>query len=673
MTKEIYIKLFRRNGFNAFPIPNNQKVADKRYQASRTVPNQEIKDHENYGIIPILGKGNCIIDFDDKEKYRKFAEHLISKGYMVIETGRGWHIPVIGLTGNIQKVELFDYNYQPNEKIIEIQGIKHYCVGPGSVILHDKLQKTVTYENKGTSKIFDVKGKDFHDFVDELCIQCKVEGKKKSSTSSYKHLRERFGEGLVPLKGSSNNYFHQAALVCNTNELTREEALNKIKIVYDKWALTDYFTDRPWSNVEAKVNEVYENDQRITTGRKKRNDSKQLDRTGIAKDILAEKEIYSHKELHEVREVRNGFPELINNTLKVQLYEKHNEISKADVDDILFKLEAGSPDLPETNKDEIVFSNCKVNVNTRKISKTKDIADMGFKQYKFLPKSKKNEPKLFLKMLKDIDKKDHPRLFAGFKQILSGRFAIRMTFLQGKTRVGKTTLLNILCRILGNEYAYAVDLKKYLGDRATQSKIINKRLVVFTDIGDWGDLDTLKNQTGEPQIHIREFAKDLKIGVENKIKFFVTANDLPTVPEQHKDAMFGDRLSLVHNIKEKKYKHDGNAFADKVVKEEGEKIISWIINLPPSKYEYEETEVIEKEWNEQAGPEIAWLEANYTETTDKNPHHIKELITAYNMSGVSKKTVGVEKMKASLKILGYGVNYENIINYIKDKPKAVAL
>ena len=108
-TKAHFIELFRKNGFNCFPIAEHQKVADYRYKASQTLPNQSIRDIENYGVLPINGNGNAIIDVDNKEKYRPFAKHMIEQGYMVIESPHGWHIPVIGLSGNVSKVELFNY------------------------------------------------------------------------------------------------------------------------------------------------------------------------------------------------------------------------------------------------------------------------------------------------------------------------------------------------------------------------------------------------------------------------------------------------------------------------------------------------------------------------------------------------------------------------------------
>ena len=161
-TKKDYIDLLRKYHFNCFPLPGLQKVADFRYKASGTPHNQNIGDSENYGYIPITGMGNAIIDIDHKERYRQFAENMVKDGYMVIETGEGWHIPVVNLSGNISKVELFDYNFQPDKKIVEVQGPDHYCVGPLCTIYHEKLQREVTYENRGTAKIWDARTMDFH-------------------------------------------------------------------------------------------------------------------------------------------------------------------------------------------------------------------------------------------------------------------------------------------------------------------------------------------------------------------------------------------------------------------------------------------------------------------------------------------------------------------------------
>ena len=43
----------------------------------------------------------------------------------------------------VQKTELYDYGYQPNEKIIELKGPEHYGVGVKREIYPETLQGTV--------------------------------------------------------------------------------------------------------------------------------------------------------------------------------------------------------------------------------------------------------------------------------------------------------------------------------------------------------------------------------------------------------------------------------------------------------------------------------------------------------------------------------------------------
>ena len=77
-----------------------------------------------------------------------------------------------------------------------------------------------------------------------------------SKVSDY-GLQERFLKGETPKKGESNNFFYEAALACKGKGLDKITALEKIRITYDKWERSEYFSDRPWSNIVVKVEEVY--------------------------------------------------------------------------------------------------------------------------------------------------------------------------------------------------------------------------------------------------------------------------------------------------------------------------------------------------------------------------------------------------------------------------------
>lgn len=380
-TKNHFIKLLRDNNFNCFPVPRypdnepEQKKADHRYGASRTLLNQPIAENENYGYIAIMGSGGAIVDLDNKARFRPFAEHMIKEGYMVIESPHGWHIPVIGLTGTPTKIELFDYDFQPDKKIIEIQGNDHFCIGPESEIFDHQIQKTVKYQNRGSDEIWDAKGIDFHQFIDEICKQCKVKSRKRNSNSSHRNLRQRSLDGKLPTKGTSNDYFFNAPLQCNTDGLTQIEATGEIKIVYDEWVESDSFSNRPWSNIESKISDVYDNDLKVKSGRPKRS-SNSINRTSITQEMIKKRKLFSNVDTHEIFENNSGFLEKINDSLIRELVNQYPEMEQSDYKSILFKLGGLAEPIPKTNKNHIKLNKKTFDLESKTIVETEEPADM---------------------------------------------------------------------------------------------------------------------------------------------------------------------------------------------------------------------------------------------------------------------------------------------------------
>ena len=668
--KNKLIKIFRDNGFNCFPIPEHAKIADFRYKASKTPPNLPIRDEENYGVIGVAGAGNCIIDFDNKEEYRPFAELLIKSGYLVSESPHGWHVPATGFSGTVSKMEFFNYQIQ-DKKIVEIQGFDHYCVGAGSVI-ETEGEGILHYINRGGLKIWNPSEKtnqpvDFEDWCDRLCEQIHVEGRKKNSNSSYKNYRDRFRAGEIPTKGSSNDYFHQSAIACNTDGLSIQDAREKIEEVYQRWTVSEQYSGRTWENVLQKIQEVYDNNQVTQTGRPAENNDDNAT-ARIAQRIIATRKIYSNVDTDEIFENKSGFLELLNNSLVREILTLYPETTQTEYNDILFKLKGYAGELPDTNKDLIVFKNGVLDKSKLELIETDDLADMGFKDYDYLPKSPENEPTKFMKvMFEDTKDNEVPRIKAGLRAIFTNYLDPKISVLFGASGVGKSTPLLILTQVIGEQYALTVELTQFLEDKFIRAKILGKRLVVFQDVPkEWKEFNVIKTLTGEQRKTERAFMQD-SVTFDNKIKIWASGNYLAEIPEHEQDAMYTRRLSLIHNVRKTAHKEDPT-FADKIVAEEGEKIVSWILNFDDADCEYEDKDTVRKEWEETASPEIAYINEHWQLSDYKNEMSVGKLVKEYQ--SLYQQNISITQMAKTLKVLGFSVR-NNIIGNIEKAPEPV--
>ena len=659
LSKIEYIKLFREQGFNCFPLPFGTKVADKRYQASKTTPNQPIDEKENYGVIPLGGAGTAVVDFD----HEKFGDKLkeIATKYMVIKSPHGFHLPVKGLTGQASKAELFDYNIQ-SKKIIEIQGPDHYVVGCMSEIFEDGLK--LKYENIGTNIILDNVGLNFDDFIDKICKLFGVVGRKRDSRSSNQNLRIRFKEGKLPTKGTSNDYFFQAALYCNTEGYNKNDAEGKIREIYNQWTNSPDYSQRPWSNIQAKIDEVYDNDIKLKQG-KPFGSEKGIDRVKIVKEFIDSRNLYSDAETEEIFENNSGFLELINNDLKKELLGTYLEMERSDYESVKFKLIGACRNIPETNKDLIVFKNGIYSRSAKQLIETDDLADMGFKKYDYLEKGEINEPKRFLKILfGNIPDTEQPRVKAGLRAIMSPYLDPKISVIQGEPRVGKSTALLILHVILG-QYSVVMELDQLLEDHFIKAHIKGKRLVVLQDLPQsFKDFTILKTITGEQFKTERGFHQD-SITFENKIKIWASGNYLAKIPQKEKAAMYS-RLSLIHNTRTKPYEEDPTLI-ETIVNDEGEKIISWILNLTDEECEYEKPLIVRREWEKLASPEIDFLMDNFEITDDETSTSVMKLVKLFEEK--YQIHIDLKTMVKALEEQGFIVKFNVIKNIRQITPR----
>lgn len=133
------------------------------------------------------------------------------------------------------------------------------------------------------------------------------------------------------------------------------------------------------------------------------------------------------------------------------------------------------------------------------------------------------------------------------------------------------------------------------------------------------------------------------------------------------------RLSLIHNTRELSYEINPD-LADQVVQDEGEKIISWILNIPDSECEYEVSKTIKNEWEGLASPEIEYMDKYWQFGDTMNEISVmklrKDFEEKYNTSMTHTQ------FAEALKDQGYYINKNmvaNIIPVLQKEEKAQSL
>jgi len=290
---------------------------------------------------------------------------------------------------------------------------------------------------------------------------------------------------------------------------------------------------------------------------------------------------------------------------------------------------------------------------------------MGFRDYNYLPKCAENEPTKFMKVLfDDTPVHEMPRIKAGLRSIFINYLDPKISVLYGSSGVGKSTPLLILVETLGNQYALSVELNQFLEDKFIRAKIMGMRLLVFQDLPrEWKDFTTLKTLTGEQKKTERGFMKD-SVTFDNKLKIWASGNYLAKIPEFEQDAMYTRRLSLIHNIRKTAHKEDPT-FSEKIVAEEGEKIVSWILNFDDTECQYEDKETVQTEWEETASPELAFLHKFYQLSDSINEISVMKIVKNYQEK--YQQRISIEQMAKTLKSIGYAVR-NNIISNIEEAP-----
>lgn len=654
-----YSDFLRSNGFKVFPLKKNSKEAGPEWKGEDTLTDYTISG--NYGYSPVLNSGTAILDLDDKERFREFATQVATK-YLVVETGNGWHIPIRGITGTVSKTELWDSNETATEKdnkVLEIQGPKHYCVGPGSRIYHDKLGKDVEYVNVGTDVICDYEGKAFTDIIESLCAKFGLIGKKRSSRMNSE-LRDKAHHGEIPGRGQSNDYPYQAGLQFRIDNMNYDDASRVLKDIYDKWTVSPQYSGRPWSNWEDQLKRAYEAESLPVQGRPKKDREEEKD---IAVRILENNtNIYSDPETRKLFITENGFLQDITISMEARLTrEELTDIGQTN--QVMHFLIGLAPNVPEICDERIRFKNGTFDTVDNTFKEDDDtICRIGYPDYNYNASA---EPKRFMELiLNQIKKESRYNLAAWLCKVPTASKEIRMAILYGKPGTGKTALAETLEFVMG-EFGHAVTMTDFFQDRASQAKIIGKTLLYFQDTPKkWADIDRLKQITGETRLTVRGMYEESKV-IKNMLSIVMSTNNLAKITSDDEGPMF-DRLTLIQ-FEDRKIRgtaEDEEDFASIVAKKEGEDIISYCLNLRKLDFKFDESEVTKNQWKEISNPEIRMLKDTFHYDKDDPGMSIHNVLEIMHMK-YEEVEFDIKSLKKALSELGYTISQGNYIGLVK--------
>ena len=610
----------------------------------QTLPSENNIKTSMYAVIQEDNK--LVFDIDDIELNNVLESYLDKT--LVTETGNGGRhyyfkdIQRVGTGIRISKL------FHKGMEVGDIKASKSYVIGIGSSYVEDGVKKEYK-QISTTDKVLEI---DCKTIFSKLSANGITTGSNDLSKQQRYELRQRFKNELPPLQGTSNPYFYQASLWCTDEGFTKEEATTKIKRVFDNYKETKHYRNRPWSDVERTIEDVYSKKLTVTKGRPRNEDS--IDRTQIALDIIANRKIFSDVDTETIYENKQGFPESINGTLRKELQRKYPEMETNDITQIISKLVGLADDIPPMNKDLKVFRNGTYSHKAKKLIETDDLAYMGFKNYDYIKNA--NPTKFKEIMFDNVKESEHPRIKAMLRSALMPKLDSRISVCYGKSGAGKSTGLTILSRLLGQDYALNIDLDKLLEDRFLTAKTKGKTFLYLQELPKtFKDFSLLKKLTGENLISERGFQQDVESNFDNCLKIASGSNHCSKIPNHEKDQMYSRRLSFYEKkLPKKPYPNDMD-FEKNICEEEGSEILSWILNLTDEECQYEDKDILKEIWESKANPEKKWIEDNY-EYHQSDGLSLHELTRTFKKENPDKiDQVDITSMKETVEELDYEV------------------
>ena len=130
--------------------------------------------------------------------------------------------------------------------------------------------------------------------------------------------------------------------------------------------------------------------------------------------------------------------------------------------------------------------------------------------------------------------------------------------------------------------------------------------------------------------------------------------------------MFTQRLSLIANTRTEPFEAN-DSFAEEVVNAEGEKILSYLVNLKEDECQYENPKALAKRWLGIQSPEITFLD-KYYEISDESLVEVPVSRVLKKYKEITGEKISLDTLINTMKNEGYSIKYgSNIISNISEK------
>ena len=318
----------------------------------------------------------------------------------------------------------------------------------------------------------------------------------------------------------------------------------------------------------------------------------------IAKEIMEKFDIYAINDIQRlfVHEPGNGhFTEMDQQKLSLFLSQAYHdtavepllsEVIKKDVFSRLLKAPdiQTSQDLFDAQERFINVANGVVDLVTGKLKKhdANKYGFLGVLPFNYIPKYAKGNrmPRRFAQMLRETfpDKNDQKRFLQCLAYLISNDCSKKVAFFWvGKPHTGKSTFQRFLARIVGKENISSIPLDKF-SDRFSISALFGKKLNMAGETSTLRlkALETFKSVVGNDWINA-EYKGQNHFSFLSKVKNLFCGNRLPVLSKDVAEKAVYDRLEFLlfqHPVPQKK---QIPFFEEKLLKEEGDLILTVII------------------------------------------------------------------------------------------------